>query len=94
MVNFKSEILKYLERHCDGETVEKILLNRLSNTPLDWEDVEEFLDYEYDDGFGSAECDAIYIWTENYLVGVSEYDGATSIVGYPRNPVACRVEYF
>lgn len=57
------------------------------NVVLPWAEARAALDYEYDDGYGSAECHAITAWTENYVVFVSTYDGSTAVCRVPRNPV-------
>lgn len=53
---------------------------------LSWEHARPMLDYEYDPGFGAAECDAIYAWTSTRVLHVNEYDGATGVVAIPRHP--------
>ncbi|KKM99808.1 hypothetical protein LCGC14_1144250 [marine sediment metagenome] len=54
---------------------------------LNWEEARPLLNYEYDDGFGGADCHAIYVWTRTRVFFVSEYDGATGIASVPRNPI-------
>jgi hypothetical protein len=56
------------------------LLNREQALPI--------LDEEYDSGFGGADCFPFYAWSENYFLTVSEYDGATSVSCWPRNPIS------
>ena len=68
-----------------GEKVPKELRNRL----LTWEETKPLLDYEYDDGFGGAECNSIYAWTATRVIFVSEYDGSTTVTSLPRNPCEC-----
>lgn len=53
------------------------------------EDAKKYLSYKYDTGFGSAELPALYAWTETRIILISLYDGATSFVSVPRNPIAC-----
>lgn len=93
MANFKDDILKCLDKKCNGEHIQKILVNSFFDAPVNWNEVKDYLDYEYDDGFGGTGCDAIYAWTENFFVGVSEYDGATGLDAYPRNPINCEAKY-
>ena len=53
---------------------------------LTWNEAFPYLDYEYDNGFGTAECHAITAWTTTKVIFVSEYDGATCVVSIPRHP--------
>ena len=59
---------------------------RSSYQVLTWKEARAQLDYEYDDGFGGADCHAIYAWTQTRVLFVSEYDGSTTIASVPRNP--------
>ena len=60
----------------------------LRNIPVKWEEVREFLDYEYNNGYGGADCHRVYVWTNSSIIVVSEYDGATGLQSFPRNPTA------
>lgn len=92
--NFKKDILRVV----NGEIIESIVIyNNPQDTYSDrkrpfhcevcnWSDVENFLDYDYDDGFGGQECHDIYLWTPTRIITVHEYDGSTSVYGIPRNP--------
>jgi hypothetical protein len=55
---------------------------------LKWKDTKEMLDYEYDDGYGSPDCQAITAWTKTKVIFVVQYDGSTSVWAIPRNPIA------
>ena len=44
------------------------------------------LDYGYDCDFGMRDCHDIYIWTEQDVYYIHEYDGSTEIRSIPRNP--------
>lgn len=59
---------------------------------LSWEEARPTLNYRYDDGYGTPECQAIYAWTENWVIAVSNYDGSTHVYSIPRNPVGCMPE--
>lgn len=48
--------------------------------------------WSFNGGFGSPRCFAAYIWTDRNVFHVTEYDGATTLFGIPRNPVACLPE--
>ena len=61
---------------------------------MTWEEARPFLDYNYDDNFGAPECHAVYVWTKNYILFVSTYDGATNIEAMPRNPMSCKPKMF
>lgn len=55
---------------------------------LDWAEAAPLLDYEYDDGFGGADCHPVWIWTPTRVLFVSTYDGSTNVTSVPRNPAA------
>lgn len=55
-----------------------------------WEDGSKELDYEYDSGYGGADCHAVIAWGDRFVYCVHEYDGATGIVCLPRNAEPCR----
>lgn len=59
---------------------------------LSWPEARPLLDYEFSSGFGAPKCNAIYAWTEDYVIAVSQYDGATSPFRVPRNPQDCTPE--
>jgi hypothetical protein len=54
---------------------------------LSWDKAKGFLDYDFDEGYGSPNCQAITAWTETKVIAISQYDGATGIFSLPRNPV-------
>lgn len=56
---------------------------------LDWSDGKKYIDYEFDSGYGAPGCNAIYVWTTNHVIAISQYDGSTSSFKVPRNPVDC-----
>ena len=60
--------------------------------PQKWEDVRSYLNYNYDRGYGSPECHAIYAYTTDRVVLVSTYDGSTYLMSIPRNPGNYRPE--
>ena len=81
-----------------GETILSIVVGQhystLSGDPAPDENVilgrEEGLaklDYEYDNGFGGADCHPFYAWTQSRVFFV--YDGSTGLAWLPRNPIAC-----
>lgn len=53
---------------------------------LTWDEARPLLDYEYDDGYGGADCHPVHVWTENKVIFVHEYDGSTYASYVPRNP--------
>lgn len=70
--------------------------NEVKGAVLDWETARPYLDYEYDTGDvdydydtgdGEPGCHAITAWTENRVIFVSQYDGATNVCSLPRHPV-------
>lgn len=60
--------------------------NMPKNKVLPWEEAERWLDYEFHSGYGAPGCQAIYAWTQDRVIFVSQYDGATSIRSIPRSP--------
>lgn len=54
-----------------------------------WAEASKKLDYQYNNGFGGADCHAVIAWGERYVYFVHEYDGATGINCVPRNPEEC-----
>lgn len=59
---------------------------------ISWEKAKEFLDYQFNSGFGAPGCNAIYAWTKSKVIFVSQYDGSTSIEWVPRDPIECNPE--
>lgn len=55
---------------------------------LTWDEAAPMLDYEYDAGFGAPECNAVYAWTADRVIAVSQYVGATWLYSIPRNPTS------
>jgi hypothetical protein len=97
MANFLEDIIEI----ADDEPIEAIIigpkgiyykntpdLNEIEGKLLTFEEAKPFLDYEYDDGLGCADCHAIYAWTPSRVLFIHEYDGATSVASVPRNPTA------
>lgn len=60
---------------------------------LSWAEARPILDYEYDNGFGGAECHAVYAWTETQVLLIHEYDGATDVGWLPRHPTPCEPQF-
>ena len=50
------------------------------NTP------EEVLDYEFHDGYGSADAPCVIAWSESFVLYIHEYDGAQHLEWIPRFP--------
>lgn len=44
--------------------------------------------WQFDGGFGAAECYPVYVWTDKRVIFVSEYDGNTRLNSVPRHPEA------
>lgn len=63
------------------------------NQAVPWEMARPWLDYTWNDGFGSADCHAVYVWTASKLLAVGEYDGSTRVVSLPRDPTNIEPEY-
>jgi hypothetical protein len=57
---------------------------------LTWEQAKPLLDYEFSDGYGSPECHAIYVWSKDKVMWITQYDGSTTLSSMPRNPLNCQ----
>ena len=55
---------------------------------LPWVEARALLDYEYNNGFGGADCHPVFAWTPTRVLFVHEYDGATGVQWVPREPIA------
>lgn len=53
------------------------------------DEAELWLSYNYDTGYGGADCHAVYVWTATKVIFVAEYDGSTRVTSLPRNPTPC-----
>lgn len=40
-------------------------------------------------GYGAPDCYATYIWTNQRIIWVTQYDGSTTLDSAPRNPEVC-----
>ena len=60
---------------------------------ITWKEAKPFLDYEFNSGFGGADCDPIYLWTKDRVYFIREYDGSTRLLSIPRNPITCMPDY-
>lgn len=99
MANFKADI----EAALDDDVFEAIVVGEFGGwsrgdkrdivppdkrgVPVSWAEAAPWLDYEYEDGFGGADCHAIYAWSKNFVYFIGEYDGSTGVQCVPRNPV-------
>lgn len=60
---------------------------------LSWEEAKPYLNYEFSADYGSISCHPVYVWTDNYVIFISTYDGSTNWNAIPRNPVPCNPYY-
>jgi hypothetical protein len=59
-------------------------------TLLSLEDAKDLMQgWQFDGGFGAAECYPVYVWTNKRVIFVTEYDGATGLNSLPRHPENC-----
>jgi len=42
--------------------------------------------WTFKSGYGSPNCYAVYVWTNQRVIWVTQYDGSTRLCGVPRNP--------
>lgn len=61
--------------------------NQPKGQVITWEEAKKWLDYDFDGGYGAPGCNAIYVWTTDSILFISQYDGATKIEKIPRNPM-------
>ena len=54
---------------------------------LPWSEGRKWLEFKTSYGFGSPKQPAVYCYTENYVIFMTQYDGATSASAVPRNPI-------
>jgi len=54
---------------------------------LAWEEAAPWLDYEFYNGYGAPGCQAIWAWTENWVIAIGQYDGSTWPYKIPRHPI-------
>jgi hypothetical protein len=47
-----------------------------------------WLDIEFDTGYGSPKCPAMYAWTGRHVYFIVQYDGSTTLYRIPRDPHA------
>ena len=43
--------------------------------------------WSFEGGFGAPNCYAVYIWTNQRIIWVTQYDGSTGLDSCPRNPI-------
>ena len=63
------------------------------NKLISWDEAKQYLDYDFDSGFGGADCNPVYVWTDSNIIFVHEYDGATSLNKIPRFPCDCEPDF-
>jgi len=54
---------------------------------VSWDEAKKWLDYDFDSGYGSPNCHAVYVWTASKIILVGQYDGSTFPIWLPRNPI-------
>jgi len=64
--------------------------NEMKNIVLTLEQAKPYMKgWSFDGGFGAPECYATYIWTNQRVFWVTQYDGSTRLDSAPRNPIDC-----
>lgn len=96
-----ANLVQWMEYVADGEPILGVVIGECDsystshipnydNQPrgkvISWEEAKKWLDYEFNDGYGTPECNAVYAWTDSQVIAVSQYDGSTSPFSLPRNP--------
>jgi hypothetical protein len=94
-----SNIVRWFEKIAGEEPIECAVLGKHDRLPYDepaphpvgkvmsWLEARAILDYEYDSGYGAADCHPVIAWTASKIITITEYDGATGPSWYPRNPI-------
>jgi len=54
---------------------------------LSWDQARPFLEYEFDSGYGGADCHPVVAWTTSKIITISEYNGSTRAISAPRHPI-------
>ena len=54
--------------------------------PFNHPDLQIWLDYEFDAGYGTQGVPSFFAWTKNRVYYVWEYDGSTDLCYVPRHP--------
>jgi hypothetical protein len=66
----------------------------MQGTLMSLEDAKPLMDgWQFDGGYGAAECYPVYVWTNKRVIFVSEYDGSTHLNSLPRHPEACHPNF-
>lgn len=72
-----------------GEPKDSIPTNR-RGVPLCMEEAAPLMGgWSFLGGFGAPDCYATYIWTNQRVIWVTQYDGATGLDSMPRHPQDC-----
>lgn len=57
--------------------------------PMDFEEAKQYLNYEHSMGYGTQDCNNVYIWGKKFTYYLHEYDGATWVQHVPAKPCKC-----
>lgn len=98
----KANLKTWILEAAGGEPIEGVVIGDISSSieskmpklacqprgiVLPWSEAQQWLDYSFDDSFGSPKCNAVTVWTPTKVMAVSQYDGATSLFVLPRHLV-------
>lgn len=72
-----------------ADSEENVAVKDVKGKVVSWDEAKKYLDYEFDNGYGGENCHAVFAWTENWMIFISQYDGSTRCNTIPRNPVDC-----
>lgn len=85
-----------------GETIEGVVLGQIGwnyepdpewvGKLMAWEQAKPIIDRPFYSGYGAPGCHAIYVWTNQRVLFISQYDGSTSLESVPRNPCDIKPE--
>jgi hypothetical protein len=72
-----------------GEQDEPYVPYDIRGKVLTLDQAEQYMQgWSFYGGYGAPDCYATYIWTNQRVIWVTQYDGATSLDSAPRNPIA------
>jgi hypothetical protein len=99
----RANVVNWVESEANGEAILGVVIGARGEMSkiddayrrrlLSWAEARALLDYYFYDGFGGAECDAVYVWTASKIMGIAEYDGSTRLFWVPRHPVDCEPKH-
>lgn len=94
-------LVRWIEELAGGETIIGVVFGEKGrwakpkgdsepiNKLMSWDAARPYLSYDFNSGYGGADCHPVYAWTETKIIAIHEYDGSTCAISLPRNPEDC-----